>query len=99
MQLLKDKYRRTRGGYSRLLKISCAKCDSFLFDYQKDGPGILKRLYLDRINPHKGYNLKTNSLTCPECKTLLGVKFIYSKEKRPAIRLYVGAISKKVSKA
>ena len=33
----------------RLLDISCAKCDTHLFYYQKDGPGMLKRMYLDRI--------------------------------------------------
>jgi len=51
-----DKYKRTRGGYSRLLDISCAKCGTHLFYYQKDGPGMLKRMYLDRIYDSKKYS-------------------------------------------
>ncbi len=45
----KDRYSKARGGYSRFLNLYCAKCKSFLLLYQKDGPGILKRLYMDRI--------------------------------------------------
>jgi hypothetical protein len=64
--------------------------------YQKDGPGILKRMYLDRmvnVDTHKW--LKSN-LECPKCKTLLGVPIIYKKEDRPAIRLFAGAVGKKI---
>jgi hypothetical protein len=99
MEFLKDKFRRNRGGHTRLLKISCEKCDQFLFYYQKDGPGILKRLYLDRINPETNFKLQTNSLVCSKCKTILGAKYLYQKEKRPAIRLFVGAVKKTIIKA
>ena len=44
-----DTYKKARGGYARLLAVSCATCGTHLFYYQKDGPGIVKRLYLDRI--------------------------------------------------
>ena len=95
INLKSDKYRKTRGGYSRLLNVSCAKCNTHVFYYQKDGPGILKRTYLDRIvdSNVKG---KTN-LVCSKCKELLGVPIIYKKENRPAIRLFVGAVSKKIT--
>jgi len=88
-----DKYRRARGGYSRLLQLSCSNCESKLFKYQKDGPGILKRLYLDRI-----LNMEINSakLMCSKCKETLGIKTIYKKESRPAYRLFAGAVSKKI---
>ena len=49
-QFVNDKYKKVRGGYSRLLEISCEKCGSVLCHYQKDGPGILKRMYFDRIS-------------------------------------------------
>jgi len=44
-----DTYRKARGGYARLFAVSCATCGTHLFLYQKDGPGIVKRLYMDRI--------------------------------------------------
>ncbi|OGN22710.1 MAG: hypothetical protein A2918_01160 [Candidatus Yanofskybacteria bacterium RIFCSPLOWO2_01_FULL_42_49] len=91
-----DKYRKARGGHSRLLDVSCAKCNTHLFYYQKDGPGILKRTYLDRIVDSK---VGKSNLVCPKCKELLGVPIIYKKESRPAIRLFEGAVSKKITKS
>lgn len=44
-----DKYKKTRGGYSRLLNISCQKCGSQICYYQKDGPGNLRRMYIDQL--------------------------------------------------
>ncbi len=89
-----DKFKRDRGGYSRWLLLSCEKCKEPLFIYQKDGSGILKRLYRDRI----AGGLKSKDLACPKCKTLLGVSIIYKKEDRPAVRLFVGAVEKKIMK-
>lgn len=89
-----DKYRKARGGYSRVLQLSCASCGHSLFRYQKDGPGILKRLYLDRIQDYSS----SSNLSCPKCKTVLGVKIIYKKENRPAYRLFVGSVTKKIIK-
>ena len=93
--LKNDKYRKARGGHSRLLDVSCAKCNTHLFYYQKDGPGILKRTYLDRI---VGSKIGKSNLVCPKCKELLGVSMIYKKENRQAIRLFAGAVSKKITK-
>ena len=93
----KDKYRRARGGYSRLLQVSCEKCGNVVALYQKDGPGPLKRMYLDRI-VKPGY-IAGKNLVCSKCKHLLGVHYIYEKEKRPALRLFEGAVMKKIVKA
>ena len=49
IEFKQDKYKKDRGGYSRLLEIKCQKCDNIVALYQKDGPGLLKRLYIDRI--------------------------------------------------
>lgn len=89
-----DKYKKARGGYSRLLDIICEKCETHICDYQKDGSGILKRMYLDRIEGLKN----AKKFECPKCKQLLGVPIIYKKENRPAFRLFVGAITKKITK-
>ena len=94
--LKNDKYRRVRGGYSRLLGINCSKCGKHVCYYQKDGPGILKRMYLDRIFGLKIENKK--KLTCDNCKSPLGNLTIYEKEHRLAFQLYLGAISKKIIK-
>jgi len=95
LKLKSDKYKKARGGYSRLLDISCAKCGQHLCFYQKDGPGILKRMYLDRIFEP----INDSQLICSNCKQLLGIKYIYEKEKRLAFRLFIGGVSKKIIKS
>lgn len=107
MQKLKfksDKYKKTRGGYSRLLDISCEKCGTHLFYYQKDGPGMLKRMYLDRIYGSDKYSGLENKslksvpqLVCPKCGQHIGVPINYAKENRLAYRLFVGSVTKKIS--
>lgn len=103
IQLKNDRYRKARGGYSRLLKIFCEECGKLVFLYQKDGHGIPKRLYLDRIYPKKTLVKFKRSrkvdqlqkLICPACKATLGMRTMYKKENRPVYRLFVGAIIKK----
>ncbi len=103
MKLKSDKYKKSRGGNSRLLDIACAKCGAHLFFYQKDGTGKLKRMYVDRIFQSDVYsNLQSTSikdipnLVCNKCKSLLGIPYIYKKESRFAIRPFIGSISKKI---
>ncbi len=102
----KDRYRRARGGYSRLLEISCEHCNNVVALYQKDGPGSLKRMYLDRIMEPKKLtgvaNMPTRKmphLICAKCKQVIGIPYIYQKEKRPAYRPFEGAVRKKIVKA
>lgn len=100
-----DKFKKTRGGYSRLLDISCADCKTHICFYQKDGPGILKRVYLDRIieSVFEGQESKSlkaaRSFVCPNCKQQLGTPIVYKKENRLAYRLFVGSVLKKISKS
>ena len=95
LKLKHDKFRKSRGGYSRLLRLVCEKCEAPLFMYQKDGAGTLKRLYFDRIisEPYQVVRGK-NDLVCAKCKTLIGIRMMYKKEKRPAYRLFAGAVVK-----
>jgi hypothetical protein len=100
-----DTYRKARGGYARLLAVSCATCGTHLFSYQKDGPGIVKRLYLDRIYQSDAYTglqhraLKhLPQLLCSHCGEHLGIPIIYQKEQRLAFRLFAGAVTTKISK-
>ena len=90
-----DKYRMARGGYSRLMDIHCRECGDKLFEYQKDGKGDLRRLYLDRIFPKYP---TTKELTCPTCGEILGSLYVYEKENRKAYRLYQDAVVKKVKR-
>ena len=92
----KDKYKKARGGYSRLLKISCLICDKEVCKYQKDGSGNLRRMYVDRIL-NKKVSITGKNLNCPKGH-LLGIKTIYEREKRPAFRLFVDSVTKKVVK-
>lgn len=104
--LKRDKFKSARGGYSRLLDVCCRKCGELVIVYQKDGPGNLRRLYLDRIfSPNNLVNLqKVNikavpMLKCGHCGELLGTPYIYPKENRPAFRLYQDAVIKRLHKA
>ena len=97
--LKKDKYSKTRGGQSRLLDINRPDCKIHICFYQKDGPGLLKRMYLDRIKDSKYHRLENliftelPQFTCPNCNRHLGIPFIYKVEKRQGFRLFVGAVS------
>jgi hypothetical protein len=105
MEWKNDPYRQARGGYTRLLAVNCATWGTHLFLYQKDGPGIVKRLYLDRIyqsNIYEGLQHHAldhlPQLLCPNCGEHLGIPMIYQKEQRLAFRLFAGAITTKISK-
>ena len=67
MKIKKDKYFRKRGSYARIIKISCAKCKTVLFLYQKDGPGWLQRCYSNRILSNKKFP-SDKKLSC--CMTI-----------------------------
>ncbi|MCL5746688.1 MAG: hypothetical protein M1277_00175 [Patescibacteria group bacterium] len=95
MKLKNDVYRKSRGGYSRLLEIRCSSCNEKLFDYQKDGPGIIKRMYVDRIYK----DVSGSSLKCRNCGKLIGSLTIYEKEKRPAYAVRPGTIRKRIVKS
>ena len=99
----KDKYKTARGTQSRILNISCSVCGEQILIYQKDGPGNLKRLYLDRIYfPEKLTGLESKkldtiqTLSCPKCKEELGTPYIYKKENRKAFKVYQDTITKKI---
>lgn len=105
-KLRRDRYMSARGGTSAFYNIYCAHCRRWLLLYQKDGPGNLFRLYLDRIHAPEnlssfsrfiGRSSKWNGLTCTHCNASIGIPMIYKPEKRPAFRLTPGAIVKKKS--
>ncbi|HAZ28217.1 MAG TPA: hypothetical protein DCY48_00345 [Candidatus Magasanikbacteria bacterium] len=102
--LKKDKYKAARGGHSRLLNVCCRKCESVVVVYQKDGPGNLRRLYLDRIfEPVEMAGLQALNikdvpvLKCKKCSAALGTPYIYIKEKRKAFRLYKDSVTKRLN--
>ena len=88
-----DSCKNSRGGPSKILSIYCSECDSFICKYQKDGTGILRRMYIDRIRDSK-VPVSEKSLSCNN-KHIIGVKIIYKKEKRLAFRLITGSFIKK----
>jgi len=97
LEFKSDKFKKNRGCRSRWLILYCEKCGRRLAIYQKDGPGILKRLYIDRIIGL--VNRASKNLSCQKCKTILGIRILYKKENRPAYRLFVGAIRKELFEA
>lgn len=106
LKIKRDKYRKFRGGTSKFLNIYCANCKEFLLLYQKDGPGPLKRLYLDRIFEPEEFtkwqdiaNIKeVPNLICSNCKTVIGTPYIYEKENRKALLLNPHNFTKKLKK-
>ena len=79
----KDKYKSARGGCSRLLNLHCRKCDNIVVVYQKDGPGSLRHLYMDRIiSPENLVGLQRENIKdispikCGECKFIIGMPYI-----------------------
>lgn len=94
MKFKNDRYLHNRGGSSRFLKITCRKCDEFVCYYQKDGLGKLCRLYLDRIIKPM-VSLSSKALVCSN-NHLMAVKIIHEREHRPAFRLFVEGIKKKI---
>ena len=94
MKFLNHSYKNNRGGYSRLYKISCEKCNDIVCLYQKDGPGNLRRMYIDRMFK-PDVSIKTNNLLCTKGH-LFGIKINYEKENREAYRIFVDAITKQI---
>lgn len=90
-KIKRDQYRKTRGNVSTIYLLKCTVCGNHLVCYQKDGLGVLKRLYLDRILEW----YQNQDAICQKCGAIFGTKDLYEKEKRPVIRLYVGAVGKK----
>ena len=85
-----------------MLELCCAKCGTKFFHYQKDGPGPLLRLYLDRIQaPARFVGLEKKALSalkvldCKTCGRLLAMPAIYKPEKRKSYRLFQGAFAKR----
>jgi len=55
-------------------------------------------MYLDRISNPKVPVATPKNFTCPNGH-ILGVKIIYEKENRPAFRLFVDSVKKKIVKS
>ena len=85
LKIKKDKYFRKRGSYARIIKVKCAKCNNLLFLYQKDGPGWLKRCYLNRIISEKRFSPSKKL----ECCGVIGIPIKY-KDGRDAFHLIHG---------
>ncbi|HLC84251.1 MAG TPA: hypothetical protein VJH22_00475 [Candidatus Nanoarchaeia archaeon] len=101
LQLKRDEFKKARGTWSRFLHLGCRKCEHLVAVYQKDGPGNLRRLYLDRIfapdslaTLHQQPLDDLAPLKCENCQETLGTPHVYEKEDRKAFRLYQDAIIK-----
>lgn len=102
LKFKKDKYQKARGTYSRLLNLSCMECGNKILIYQKDGPGNIRRIYLDRIfSPKRLTHLENkplgtiSKLKCQKCHEDIGTPYIYRKENRKAFKIYQDALIKK----
>jgi len=109
IKLKRDSYRSERGGTAKLIDVICANCSSKILLYQKDGPGWLKRCYLNRIfEPEEYAKLQDDksisgpkdmpNLICLSCKKLIGTP-IKHKDGRLAFALIPGSFKRKINKS
>lgn len=102
----KDKYLRARGGTAHMIDVYCVSCGRLILYYQKDGPGWLKRCYLNRISgPEKWEKLQNNknikepsdlpNLVC-DCGEFIGCPMLY-KDGQLAFRLERGKFKRQRS--
>lgn len=98
----KDRYLKARGGATQFYYLFCSNCGEYLALYQKDGPGNLLRLYLDRIFEPDHLSILQNetsknkipALICQKCNTPIGFPMVYEPENRLAFRLVRGLFRK-----
>ena len=81
-----------------MLDITCERCGAVVCRYQKDGPGQLRRMYVDRILAPVMVWKKDWKLTCGACGKWLGICAIWQKEKRPCFILFHDVVRKKTAK-
>ena len=98
----RDHHLRARGGTTQFYYLFCSQCGEYLALYQKDGPGSLLRLYLDRIFEPEHLALLQNetekskipALICQKCNTPIGFPMVYEIGNRLAFRLVRGLFRK-----
>lgn len=98
MKLKDDKFRKIRGGKSKVITICCATCHARIIDYQKDGVGGLHRLYVNRVVAPETFANLVNAITsekelpllkCNRCQSIIGYPTIHT-DKRLAWNLILG---------
>ena len=100
-KIKKDNHLRKRGGTAKVINVICTACKKTVIFYQKDGPGALKRCYLNRIlAPEKWEKLQYDvsedtlgNLVC-DCGEILGAPMKYMDD-RLAFRLIRGRFIRK----
>lgn len=108
IRLKNDKYRASRGGTAKLVDVICANCNYKVLLYQKDGPGWLKRCYLNRIFEPSEYSKlqkdksinsqeKMPKLICLNCKKLIGLPMKH-KDGRLAFTLIRGSFKRRTNR-
>jgi len=101
MPIKKDKYLNARGGTVKFVDVSCTNCGEMFSVYQKDGPGWLKRCYLNRIIESSFYGIKKvediKNLTC-SCGNTIGTPMKH-KDGRLAFKLIRGNFVRTLNKS
>jgi hypothetical protein len=102
----KDSYYRSRNSVYRKWRLICVGCQATILDYQKDGRGQLKRVYLNRILAPESLACLQDThfvatdlqaLKCASCGELIGLPMLHW-EGRIAFRLLPGRWGKQVLK-
>lgn len=106
-QLKRDKFSNNWGSKTRMFDIYCAKCNTKVLVYQKDGVGNLKKCYLNRIlapsniatlhrDPKIAVPKDVPNLECHNCHEVLGMPYLH-KDGRIAYRIRQGFVFKRIN--
>ena len=109
MKLKRDSYRAERGGKAKLIDVICSACGAKVLLYQKDGPGWLKRCYINGIfEPDQYSKLQKDKslkgpddmpkLECSGCRKIIGIPSRH-KDGRLAFTLIPGSFKRKINKS
>jgi len=85
-RFIQDAYQARRGGSSRVLDVCCEGCAKHVTFYQKDGPGSLRRMYVDRFIDMTPAG---DELCCPHCQRVLGISYHVCQRKPPGLSVFL----------
>ncbi|MCL2015453.1 MAG: hypothetical protein FWG68_04320 [Defluviitaleaceae bacterium] len=95
MEIIANKNcRKVRG--SHVLAVSCAKCKTFIANYQKVGESNFVKMYNDRIiDGILDFTEYHGAIFCPNCGERIATRYTTKPDKKEAYRLVPSAFNKK----
>ena len=85
---------------SHVLEVSCARCKTFIANYQKVGESNFVKMYNERIiDGVIDFSQHLGALFCPSCGSRIATRYVTKADKKEAYRLVPSAFHKKKLRA